>query len=53
MIKYNHLTEKDLREGQEIADIFYTLDEESKKIILVYAGALRDKQMLDKEKQTA
>lgn len=51
MTKYNHLTEKDLQEGKAIVNIFESLDEESKKIILVYAGALRDKQML--EKQTA
>ncbi len=49
MAKYNHLTEKDLQEGQDIAAIFETLDEDSKRIILVYAGALRDKQMLEKE----
>lgn len=51
MTKYSHLTEKDLQDGQEIIKIFETLDEESKKIILVYAGALRDKRML--EQQTA
>lgn len=51
MTKYRHLTEKDLNAGREIVDIFEALDEESKKIILVYAGALRDRQML--EKQTA
>lgn len=54
MTKYNHLTEKDMQDGQDRMEAFETLDNESKKIVLVYVGALRDKQMLeDKDKQPA
>ena len=51
-MKYKHLTEKDLAEGTEIVNLVEGLDEESKKLIIVYAGALRDKSMMEK-KQTA
>lgn len=50
-MKYKHLTEKDLAEGTEIVNLVEDLDDESKKLVIVYAGALRDRMML--EKQTA
>ena len=50
MSAYKNLTENDFKEGQAIADIFISLDEESKKAIKIYAGALMDKKMLDDRK---
>lgn len=49
--RYRYLTEKDLQEGKEIAEVFQSFDEETKKIALVYIGALRDRQMLESTKK--
>jgi hypothetical protein len=41
---YSHLTEKDLTEGKEINELMDGLDEQSKKLVLVYARGLSDMQ---------
>jgi hypothetical protein len=50
---YKHLTEQDLAEGKEIADILSMLEPEERKMFLIYAGALKDMAMFRKNKQTA
>ena len=45
----NVLPKELIQEGKEIYDLLTELDETSKMMVLVYAGALRDKQMLDKQ----
>lgn len=50
---YKHLTEQDLSEGKEIADILSMLEPEERKGFLIYAGALKDMAMLRKNKQSA
>ena len=52
MTKYNHLTEKDIAEAQDINDIMNTLDMSAKQLVLVYARGLSDMQKVT-EKQTA
>lgn len=49
MTKYNHLTEKDIKDGEEILEIMDVISDLSRKMALVYLGALRDKEMLDKK----
>lgn len=43
------LPEAEMQEGKDIFDIVSGLDDVSKMMVLVYAGALRDKQMLDQQ----
>lgn len=50
--KYSHLTEKDLTEGKEINELMSDLDEQSKKLVLVYARGLSDMQAAG-DKRTA
>lgn len=52
-MKYKHLTEKDIAEGKELMEAFELADNEGRKAILIYAGALKDLAMLRREKQTA
>ena len=52
-MKYKYLTEKDITEGKELMEAFELADEEGRKAILIYAGALKDLAMLRREKQTA
>lgn len=50
--KYNHLTEKDITEALDIKDIMQELDENTRKLVIVYARGLKDMQDATK-KQTA
>lgn len=50
---YQYLTKKDLDEGTEIAKMLEDLDEVSLKMVLVYAGALRDRKLVDGDVRTA
>lgn len=44
MVKeFKHLTEKDLKDGQEIMELIESLDEEGKKQAKIYLSALRDR----------
>lgn len=45
----NNLTTEDIKDGKELFDIVTNLDEMSKMMVLVYAGALRDKQMMEQQ----
>jgi hypothetical protein len=49
---YSHLTENDLTEGKEINELMSGLDEQTKKLVLVYARGLSDMQAAG-EKRTA
>jgi hypothetical protein len=53
MSKFTHLTEEELNTGEELNEVIEDLDEASKKIILVYASGLRDRQMITEESKTA
>lgn len=41
-----NLTEKDLKEGEELMRILESLKEEEKKQVIIYASALKDRQLL-------
>lgn len=45
------LTEKDIKDGIKISDLFATLSEENKTIAIVYLSALRDKEVADSFKE--
>lgn len=47
------LTEKDIKEGEEISEIFVILSEESKNMAITYVSALRDKEVADSYKEGA
>lgn len=47
------LTEKDIKDGILISEIFKSLSEENKNMAVVYVSALRDKEIADNNKQTA
>lgn len=42
-----HLTERDLKEGKELMQILENLKEEERKQVVIYASALKDRQMLE------
>lgn len=42
-----HLTDKDLKEGKELMEIMEKLTEEERKQIIIYASALKDRQMME------
>lgn len=42
---FKHLTEKDLKEGKELMQILEILKEEDKKQVIIYASALKDRQL--------
>ena len=42
-----HLTDKDLKEGKELMEIIERLTEEERKQIIIYASALKDRQMME------
>ncbi len=42
-----HLTDKDLKEGKELMEIMERLTEEERKQIIIYASALKDRQMME------
>lgn len=46
----NHLNTKDIDEGKELMEILDTLDDASKKTVLIYASGLRDRQMITEDK---
>ena len=46
------LTEKEIREGQSISDLFESLTEENKNMCLIYISALRDKQLVSQGKDS-
>ncbi|MBS4933080.1 MAG: hypothetical protein KH020_17560 [Clostridiales bacterium] len=41
--EFKHLTEKNLQDGQEIYELYNSLDEEGKKQAKIYLSALRDR----------
>lgn len=45
------LTDKDIKDGIKISDLFATLSEENKTIAIVYLSALRDKEVADSFKE--
>lgn len=45
------LTEKDIKDGKRISEIFSVLSEENKTMAIVYLSALRDKEVADSGKQ--
>lgn len=49
-MKNRALNEKDKTEGKEFSKLVGELDKESKMMLLVYAGALRDRQLLQESK---
>lgn len=42
-----HLTEKDIKEGEELMQILENLPEEGRKQVITYASALIDRQMIE------
>lgn len=42
-----HLTEKDIKEGKELMQILENLKEEERKQVVIYASALKDRQMIE------
>lgn len=42
-----HLTERDLKEGKELMQILENLTEEGRKQVVIYASALKDRQILE------
>lgn len=46
-----HLTEKDLKEGKELMQILENLGEEDRKQVIIYASALKDRQILESNKK--
>lgn len=50
---YKYLTQKDLDEGKEIAEILEMLNEDEKKEFLISARILRNLVILRKEKEPA
>lgn len=44
------LTEKDIKDGKRISEIFAVLSEENKNMAIVYLSALRDKEIADSTK---
>jgi len=45
------LTEKDIKDGKRISEIFAVLSEENKNMAIVYLSALRDKEIADSAKE--
>ena len=46
-IMLKHLTEKDLKEGKELMQILENLREEDRKQVIIYASALKDRQLIE------
>ncbi|MDF2609082.1 MAG: hypothetical protein K0R92_556 [Lachnospiraceae bacterium] len=53
MSEFTHLTKEDEKNGNELNEVIETLDEASKKIILIYASGLRDRQMITESGKSA
>jgi len=50
-IMLGHLTEKDLKEGKELMQILENLGEEDRKQVIIYASALKDRQLIESSKK--
>lgn len=46
-----HLTERDLKDGEELMQILESLGEEDRKQVIIYASALKDRQILESNKK--
>ena len=46
-----HLTERDLKDGEELMQILENLGEEDRKQVIIYASALKDRQMIESNKK--
>ena len=46
-----HLTEKDLKDGEELMQILENLGEEDRKQVIIYASALKDRQLIESSKK--
>lgn len=46
-----HLTEKGLKDGKELMQILESLGEEDRKQVIIYASALKDRQILESNKK--
>lgn len=46
-----HLTERDLKDGEELMQILENLREEDRKQVIIYASALKDRQMIESNKK--
>lgn len=46
-----HLTEKDLKDGKELMQILESLREEDRKQVIIYASALKDRQLIENGKK--
>lgn len=46
-----HLTERDLKDGEELMQILENLGEEDRKQVIIYASALKDRQILESNKK--
>lgn len=46
-----HLTEKDLKDGKELMQILENLREEDRKQVIIYASALKDRQLIESSKK--
>lgn len=46
-----HLTEKDLKDGKELMQILESLREEDRKQVIIYASALKDRQLIESSKK--
>jgi hypothetical protein len=51
IIMLGHLTEKDLKEGKELMQILENLGEEDRKQVIIYASALKDRQLIESSKK--
>lgn len=50
-IMLKHLTEKDLKEGKELIQILENLPESDMKQVIIYASALKDRQLIESSKK--
>ena len=50
-IMLGHLTEKDLNEGKELMQILENLREEDRKQVIIYASAIKDRQLIESSKK--
>jgi hypothetical protein len=48
-----HLTDKDLKEGKELIQILEDLPESDMKQIIIYASALKDRQLVENSSRKA
>ena len=51
IIMLGHLTEKDLKEGKELMQILENLGEKDRKQVIIYASALKDRQLIESSKK--